>query len=421
MSEHFRKLLKWVGLINPNQVFLFMLAVFFIDSAVNFVFNIPIFVSVAMLILPLLWLSHWKSGRKNVFLLIFISLFILVSLINNFVYKFDKTNISDLVFILFFPTIYYFYKLRPEKLLPRTIHILFFVTMFMFMFAFAGINSTNFRNEPRGRTEAVKLLKKKKVKPKRNNLDVIERNRKYNYGLFRVPHLANYFWGFLFLFYGFAFQKKKKWYYLVGGLAAMLFMLYSGSRTFLVAVFLALMLYWIRRKTIVYVLITGAASALILFFRYELYHALEETFLSNYVGLLITTVDNFSRLSRAIIWSSWWYEMQHFVWYDFLIGKTFVGSMDANLVNIHFREWFHNDFLSISYAYGFFALMLYLVFFYKMFRENARFIRNNAYLFVFFFAMIFSAFFNGFYYYFPVFLIFIFVYMLKLEKIALKQ
>jgi TctA family transporter len=122
-----------------------------------------------------------------------------------------------------------------------------------------------------------------------------------------------------------------------------------------------------------------------------------------------------------MLWNSWWFEMQHFAGYDFLIGKTLSGSMEANSQNIHFREWFHNDFLSITYAYGLIALLMYITFFYKMFRENVRFIRANVYLFVFFFTMIFSAIFNGFYYYFPVFLIFIFIYMIRVEKKALKQ
>jgi hypothetical protein len=289
------------------------------------------------------------------------------------------------------------------------------------MFAFVGINSESYRDETRGEVESIEKLDEKKLVRERNRLDIVERVRVYHHGLFRVPHLANYFWGFLFLFYAFTFQRKKKWYYLVAGLASLLFMLYTGSRTFLVAAVLALIIYWIRRKTLIYVLIFGVATLVIVFFRFEIFFMLKDTFLGNYAGLLITVVDNFNRLSRVIFWNSWWFEMQHFTWYDFLIGKTFVGSMDANLVNIHFREWFHNDFLSISYAYGFLVVMFYIIFFYKMFKQNARFIRSNIYLFVFFFTMIFSAIFNGFYYYFPVFLIFVFVYMIRVEKKALKR
>lgn len=421
MIANFRKLFNWFGHINPNLVFLFMLAIFFIDSAVNFIIDIPIFVPFAIAVLPVLWFNLWRSGRKNMFLLTFFTVFILVSVINNFVYQFDKTNISDLVFILFFPISYYFYKLSPEKLQIRSIHIFFIVSMLMFSLAFAGVNSRSYHDQSRGWNESLETKSEKKIVRERNKLDIIERIRTYNYGLFRVPHLATYFFGFLFLFYGFTFQKKKKWYLLVAMLVSLLCMLYSGSRTFAVAAFLALMLYWIKRKTLIYVLMVCAAALVMIIFRFQLFQLLQNTFLANFAGLLITAVDNFSRLSRVIIWNSWWYEMQHFAWYDFLIGKTFVGSMNANHVNIHFREWFHNDFLSISFVYGFLALALYLVFFYRVFKENVKYIKRNIYLFVYFFTMVFSAFFNGFYYYFPVFLIFVFVYMIRVEKKALRQ
>jgi hypothetical protein len=398
-----------------------MLAIFLIDSVVNFFVDIPIFVPFAIVMLPVLWFNLWKSGRKNIFLLIFFSVFILVSVINNFVYEFDKTNISDLVFILFFPSSYYFYKLRPEKLHGRSIHVFFLLSMLMFSLAFAGMNSQSFQNESRGWNKTMKPAAEKTIVRERDQLDIVESIRTYNYGLFRVPHLATYFFGFLFLFYGFTFQKNRKWYFLLAALAALLCMLYSGSRTFLVAAFLALMLYWINRRTIFYLLLAVAAAVVMIIYRLELFQMLQHTFLANFAGLLITTFDNFSRLSRVIIWNSWWYEMQHFAWYDFLIGKTFVGSMEANRVNIHFREWFHNDFLSISYAYGMLALVLYVTFLYRVFKENIKYIRKNVFLFVFFFAMIFSAIFNGFYYYFPVFLIFVFVYMIRVQKKALRH
>jgi hypothetical protein len=432
MSKHLNQLLKWLSQINPNLVFLFMLVVFFIDSAVNYFANIPIFVPVAMLLLPVLWISLWRSGRKNVFLLLFVFVFILISVINNFIYHFDKRNISDLVFILLFATSYYFYKIRPEKLWPQTIHTFFIVTLLMFSFTFVGVNSDSFLRKSvvegvqqdtlnQSPPPDISTRDEKIFERKANKLDVLEILRTYHHGLFRVPHLVTCFMGFFFLFYGFMFQAQRKWYFLLAMIISLVFMLYSGSRTFLVAAFLALILYLLRRKTVIYLLIIGLVLSLMIYYRYEVFHLLENTFLGQYAGFSITVVDNFSRLSRAMLWNSWWFEMQHFAGYDFLIGKTLSGSMEANSQNIHFREWFHNDFLSITYAYGLIALLMYITFFYKMFRENVRFIRANVYLFVFFFTMIFSAIFNGFYYYFPVFLIFIFIYMIRVEKKALKQ
>ncbi|OQX74419.1 MAG: hypothetical protein B6D64_12835, partial [Bacteroidetes bacterium 4484_276] len=250
MNQLISHLIKKIRLIGPNLVFLFLLATFLIDSTVNFFFHVPIFVPVAIIVLPLLWFSLWKQGRQNTFLLIFISFFILVSIINNFVYQFDKKNISDLVFILFFPTGYYFYKLRPEKLRLGTIHTFFIVCLLMFSFAFAGINSGSYIEGTSEWAQQLKELKKKKkgegeltlkkrITREAKPLDVLEILRSYNYGLFRVPHVATYLWGFLFLFYGFMFQQKKRWYLLAAMLASLLFMLFSGPRTFLVAAFLS--------------------------------------------------------------------------------------------------------------------------------------------------------------------------------------
>lgn len=426
MSQQINHLIKKIRLIDPNLVFMFMLAVFLTDSVVNFFINIPIFVPVAIIALPLLWFILWKQGRRNMFLLIFTSVFILVSIINNFVYQFDKKNISDLVFILFFPTVYYFYKLRPEKLLPRTIHVFFVVSLLMFSFAFAGINSGSFVEGSQKWIQQLEILKEKKaigemiITRESNKLDIIEAKRNYNNGLFRIPHLATYIWGFFFLFYGFTFHHRKKWYFMVAMLVSLLFMLYSGSRAFLVAASLAFVLFMLKRKTLIYLLMIIFALVLSIIYRYELHRFFENTILEQFTSLLVTVSDNFDSLSRVTLWRSWWYEMQQFAWYDFLVGKTYIASMNANFVNIHYREWFHNDFLSITFAYGIFALILYLTLFYKIYHENSKLIRKNIYLFVYFFAMLFSAVFNGFYYYFPVFLMFIFIYMIGVEKKVLR-
>jgi O-antigen ligase len=217
------------------------------------------------------------------------------------------------------------------------------------------------------------------------------------------------------------FQKKMKWYFLIALLASLLFMLYSGSRTFLVAVFLAFTLFLVNRKTLIYLLTLFAALVLVIIYRFELHQIFKNTILEQFTSLVITVVDNSSRLSRLLIWRSWWYEIQQFTWFNFLVGKTYIASTKANLLNIHFGEWFHNDFLSITFAYGVLALILYLTLFYKIYHENSKIIRKNIFLFLYFFAMLFSAFFNGFYYYFPIFLIFTFLYMVRVEKKALRQ
>lgn len=91
-------------------------------------------------------------------------------------------------------------------------------------------------------------------------------------------------------------------------------------------------------------------------------------------------------------------------------------SILANAENINWADWFHNDFLSVAYTYGLVGLVLYAGLFYKIFTDNKALIKNNLFLFTFYFSMLFSAIINGFYYYYPIFLMFLFVLMLKQEK-----
>jgi len=421
-SGHF---IKRIQNLDPNKLFLFLLTVFFIDSAVNFFIHLPVFVPVSLIVLPLLWVALWKSHRKNIFLLAFVSFFILVTVINNFVFTFDKKNLSDLAFILFFPVSYYFYKLKPEKLHARTIHIFFGVILLMLVFTFTGVNSKSFyRASETWRVELKQLLSEKNgeqseemvIKRKNKPLDVLESQRSYHYGLFRVPHLASYFLFFVALFYADSFGRKKNRLFLIAAILSVLLLIYTGTRTILVAAVIAMLLFLIRRKTLVYFFIAGALLAVSIYFRYQILELTKNTFLEQFATLQITAVDNFDRFSRVTIWRSWWHEFRQFTWYEMLIGKTFYASKVTNLVNIHYKEWFHNDFLSIAYSYGIPALLLYCAFLYRIFRENARYIRRNIYLFLFFFTMVFAALFNGFYYYFPVFLMFIFIHLLRAEK-----
>jgi hypothetical protein len=195
-----------------------------------------------------------------------------------------------------------------------------------------------------------------------------------------------------------------------------LLVLYTGARTILVSAVIALLLFLLRRKTWVYFLFAGILLAVSIYFRYEIFELTKNTVLEQFATLQITAVDNFGRFSRVTIWRSWWYDFRRFAWYEMLIGKTFYASKVTNLVNIHYKEWFHNDFLSIAYSYGIPALLFYCAFLYRIFRENVQYIRRNIYLFLFFFTMVFAAVFNGFYYYFPVFLMFIFIHLVRAEK-----
>src|SRR5690606_26720648 len=142
----------------------------------------------------------------------------------------------------------------------------------------------------------------------------------------------------------------------------------------------------------------------------------EGTIFFQYFSIIATFNENFSRLSRVIIWSSWWEEISNFSLGSFMIGNSFHNSFIANVQNINENIWFHNDFLSIAYSYGLFALLAYLSFFTFIYLKNESLIKNNIYIFVCFFSMPLAGVFNGFYYYYTFFIFYLFIYLLQYEK-----
>ena len=88
----------------------------------------------------------------------------------------------------------------------------------------------------------------------------------------------------------------------------------------------------------------------------------------------------------------------------------------ANAKNLDTKVWFHNDFLNIFYTYGIWCTMLYIWFFVKIYRDNKSYIKQNIFIFIFYSSMVITAIMNGFYYYFPVFLLYLFFLMIKGEK-----
>ncbi len=142
----------------------------------------------------------------------------------------------------------------------------------------------------------------------------------------------------------------------------------------------------------------------------------KDTVYYQYFSFFKTSTANITRLSRYRLAYSWWIEIREFGFLDFVIGKSYMNSMVANTKNLGLDVWFHNDFLSISYTYGILGILLYIWFFVKIYRDNKSLIKQNIFIFVFYFSMIFTAILNGYYYYFPVFLLYIFFLMIKNEK-----
>ena len=417
------KILRWLnvfGLQNPNVVFLAFVAAFFLDSAINYYFDFPLFVLFIMLTLPVLWLSLWLSDYKPVFLLLFVSMFGISVFINTLIYPFNNKNISDLVFILLFATSFYYYHFFRKKLTLKAINIfLIAATIMIIPEFFKGKSIQNLQQEPQTNNT---VSHETTVPPavitfdQSNMLNSLEEPPKRISGIYRVPHIAAYFFGFLSLFYAFFYFRNKKWIYLAVSLLAATFVILSGIRSIVFAMAMSFLLYlFIQRKMLVF-LVSGGLVTLVLLFRFQLYFLLNKTFLKPYLALVVTLVDNSSRQTRVMLWKSWFLEMKEFIWYHYLSGKTFFASLLANKYNLHHKVWFHNDFLSVVYSYGLFCLVMYVGLWVIIYRSYAKIIKRNVFIFVFYFAGVFAAFFNGYYYYFPVLLLFMFFLMINEEK-----
>lgn len=427
-------LLKATRLDNPNLLLYIFLGAFVADSVVMIFAKIPIFVGFMLIFIPVIITNIMLTGKVKWYFPAFLIVFVLVTVIGNFIYITNRKNISDLLFIFLLITSYYFYIQQAERLSRRTVYVFYVVAFLLFSTTFIGYNSDWWSVMESSNVENLSALTQNlsseqlaalgigtstfqpapidQTSPNRN----IEYQRKYNNGLYRLPHVASYFFGFLFLFLGYQFQRFKKYISLVLAAAAFFLMIFTGVRTLLVAIFMAMLLFSMYRRFFKFGLALIAVGLLIFIFRQSLFGFSKHIFLGQYFSMLITASDNYLRFSRAVIWQSWWYEMTHFAWFNWLIGKSYFMSIIANAENIKWADWFHNDFLSIVYTYGIGGLVLYTGLFYKIFNDNKALIKNNFFLFTFYFSMLFAAIINGFYYYYPIFLMFLFVLMLKQEK-----
>ncbi len=411
------RIIKHSGAGNPNLVFLVSLAFFLSDSIINYFVHIPVFVAYLMLLLPLLWLELWLNGRKNTLLVVFVLLFVFPFIINSFLYPFHRTNISDLVFILTLPTSYFYYKKHFSELKITRVHVFLTVVVLMFSFTFLDLNSVKVKRSAEIKRD-YPITGARTVKEPKSELNYLESFRQYRRGLFRIPHIGAYFLGFLTLFYGFVYQRKRNLLYALIAFGMVVLMIYSGVRAFIGAALLALIIAFIRKKSLIYLSGIAVAVLLLLLFRVEIYLLTANTILRPFTATLITLVDNFEKISRFLIWRSWWVEFSQFELYQLLIGKSYFSSILANLANLHLGDWFHNDFLSIIYAYGIPAFGVYCFLFVRIYLDYAQQINGNFIIGVFFWCMPILAMLNGLYYYFPIVFMFVFLAMISNMKTA---
>jgi hypothetical protein len=247
------------------------------------------------------------------------------------------------------------------------------------------------------------------------SLDQIEYLRSYHQGLFRIPHIASYFFSFLALFAFYLWTKNGGLLPLLLSLLLFAAVLYVGVRTTLFAMALSVGLYYFRLRYLFFLIPLSLAAVSVLWNLDYFLEATKGSFLFQYFSILYTLSNNLESLSRIQIWMSWWTEVQQFNLLDFLIGKSFYNSMVANMKNLDYNIWFHNDHLSIFYAYGVVSWLAYISVFAFIYFKFRHLLQRNLILFIMFSSMVLSSFFNGFYYYITFLLIYIFFYVVKRE------
>lgn len=456
-----------IKLVNKNEskivdVFYWIFIVLFIiDRTINYFFHFPFFVGSAIIIFPFLVLTTQYKNPDKWKLNVLILAFVCLGILNSVFYFFDVKNISDLLFIILLFTIYFYYRDNIKYLKIRNIYILFLMSFILFFFTFFNVNTSaiipsKYHSAVNCNTNTVVVsqtvsetkplkqidnttsslqvskieqLPQKKlpqeemmseargsIKWKSNPQDRNEERRNYHSGLFRVPQVASYFFGFLFLFFAYQYQKTKRIIDLILFCIALFLCLYTSTRIILVTFAVSIFLFFIHRKYYTFLLFFVLGLVILVITNDFFITITNDTFLNQYFVFIETCVENFTRLSRFRLWYSWWIAMSEFDFWNLLIGKSFISSYIVNDKNLGYYIWFHNDFLSILYSYGVIGLTLYIAFFIKIYRDNKILIKQNIFVFIFFHSIILTAFFNGFYYYFPIFLLYIFFLMIKNEK-----
>jgi len=420
----------------PTFFFWLFMISFFIDRVTNYFVHFPFFVIAGIILFPfLLAVTLIQSNEKKQLITLLVS-FATIAAVDSIVLLFDIKNISDLLFIALFFVTYYYYKNNIEYLKISTIYLFMALALVLFSFTFLGSDSSAYGYSGNNKRNK-KIENRAKVATNEINnsiddihrnkngtlqfdkhikLDKIESRRTYHYGLFRLPHVASYFFGFLTLFFFYFYFKKRRLIYLLFLIITLSICLYSGSRAMVAALLLSGILFLFKRKFIIYLIPIAVLVTIIVASNNYFLNLTRGTFLFQYFSFIKTTIFNFSRLSRYRIWYSWWIEVKQFNLFEILVGKGYINAILANQRNLNYRIWFHNDFLNIFYSYGLIGLSLYVGFFVKIYHDFKSLIRQNIFLFIFYSTMVVTAIINGFYYYFPVFILYLFFLIIKNEK-----
>lgn len=420
--------------IGAEHLFGVSLLFFVIDNVVNYFIHIPIFVAFGLVLVPFLTFTLYRRGTMCGAGAILSGVLVISAVIGAFRFGLAAKNVSDLLFLLLFVLSWIFYRDSPGISL-RSVYYFFVVCTILFSFTFAGFDRFEYSQDRVARRafdETAKAQGKgreygswQRSKEKR---EVYEKDpmklgrqwnlsyevfREYHKGLFRVPHVASYFFALLALFFA------GKWYWGGGKLEFVLptivsvgCCLYTGSRTIIFAFIGAVLLFLLFSKRWRWMMFAVViAGLLFLFFLHPLMRLFQNTFLFQYLVTFDTLLSDPGQFSRVKIWMSWWQEIKQFGIADILFGRTPLRGMEANFRNLGTGIWFHNDFLQVMYAYGVGALILFGFFWVSIYRHTIVSFGHNFLHMTFYLMMLLSAIFNGFYFYFPVLLLPLYITM----------
>lgn len=412
---------------SSEQLFWMSLLFFVLDNVVNYFIHIPIFVAYGFVLVPWLILLLYRQGTLSG-IGAWLSVWLLVAAgVGVIRFGLSAKNISDLLFLELFVLSWLFYIDKPAISL-RSVQLFFIISTVLFAFTFTGADRFDYSQDKVARRafdETARAQGKGRDyltwQPPRERRESFEKHpmklkeqwnlsyevfREYHKGLFRVPHVASYFFAFLaFYFVRARLSGEGGFSTLLPALLAMGSCLYTGSRTILFAfigAFLISLLFSRRWRWMI--LAVGGAGLLFLYSLHPLMRIFQNTVLFQYLVTFDTLLNDPGQFSRIKIWMSWWQEIREFAIMDFLFGRTPLMAMEANFRNLGTSIWFHNDFLQVAYAYGAVALLLFMLFWVNAYRDTTVSSGRQMLPRLCFLMMFLAAVFNGFYLYFPVLL-----------------
>lgn len=411
---------KLLNRLHPTLIFYLSLAVFFIDAALNQWRHVPLFTVYIAFLTPVILWGLYEIGGFTRILFLFLSTLIVSSFVHLLHYGIQPKNISDAIYISCFATSYYYYRYHRNSLKASAIWVLAGVLCLMFSFSFIGLNKEKWLLDKDKQHSIIEYAQRKDqsniASPTAPLWGKLEKNRQYHKGLFRVPHVGALLLGLCLLAVLFIPQTLRRSWIVLASLIMLFFILWSGTRIFFAAFAAAVLIFVVYKRNYLLLFIAILLFIPVVYFRFELYELTRNTPLGSLSGALIALFDEWHNFSRITIWSVWWNEITTFNLREWIIGKGFNQGLEVNYALLDYKVWFHNDFLSIMYSYGFFSFVLFILLIISWFIEARKSLQEHMGFFLFCSVLIISAILNGLYFYQP--LLFFYLFFLMQDRSA---